>query len=66
MRGSPPPDGRNQLVPRVRSKSSMATAEVSTGRASRSKMAVMNSDHTTRGIRNIVMPGARILMTVVM
>src|SRR5213592_1480104 len=39
--GSPPPDGRNQLVPSVRSKSSMATADVRTGSARRSRMAGM-------------------------
>src|SRR2546430_14931633 len=37
--GSPPPDGLNQLVPSVRSKSSMATPDVRTGRASRSRIA---------------------------
>ena len=65
-RGSPPPAGLNQLVPSVRSKSSMAAADVSTGSASRSRMAVMNSDQTTSGSRNSVIPGHRMLTTVVM
>ena len=64
--GSPPPDGSNQWVPIVRSKSSMAHADVSTGSASRSRIAVMNRDQTTSGSRNSVMPGARMFTTVVM
>src|SRR5207249_6503917 len=42
--GSPPPDGLNQLVPSVRSKRSIATPEVRTGSASRSRIAVMKRD----------------------
>jgi len=44
----------------------MAAAEVSTGSASRRRIAVMKSDQTTSGIRKSVIPGARMLMTVVM
>ena len=39
-------------------------AEVSTGSASRSRIAVMKSDQITSGIRNRRMPGARMLMIV--
>jgi len=56
----------NQLVPSVRSKSSIATPEVRTGSASKSRIAVMKSDHTTSGIRKSFIPGARMLMIVVM
>src|SRR5919201_566267 len=55
-----------KAMPSVRSKSSMATAEVSTGSASSSRIAVMNNDQMTSGMRNSVMPGARMLMIVVM
>ena len=48
------------------SNSSMASAEVRTGSASRRRIATMNSDQITSGMRNRVIPGARILMTVVM
>src|SRR5438876_10534167 len=50
----------------MRSKSSMPSAEVSTGSERRSRIAVMKSDQMTSGRRNQVMPGARMLMMVVM
>jgi hypothetical protein len=50
----------------VRSNKSIAHADVSTGRASSSRIAVMNRDQITSGIRKSVMPGARIFTTVVM
>ena len=49
-------------VPAMRSKSSMPSAAVSTGSASSSRMAVMNSAQIVSGMRNSVMPGARMLM----
>ena len=49
-----------------RSSQSIAPAAESTGTASSSRMLVMNSDHTVIGNRNIVMPGQRMLMIVVM
>ena len=66
--GSPPlpSAGLKKLVPQFRSMNSSAPAALSTGTASSSRIAVMKSDHTVMGIRNIVMPGARMLMTVVM
>src|SRR2546428_468473 len=42
------------------------SAEVSTGSARSSSTAVMNSDQITSGSRNQVIPGARMLMIVVM
>ena len=53
-------------MPSVRSKSSMISAAESTGSASSSRIAVMKSAQTVSGIRKNVMPGARMLMMVVM
>ncbi len=64
--GSPPPAGSKKAVPKLRSVSSMVSAPASTGIASSSRIAVMNSPHTNSGMRCMVMPGARILMMVVM
>ena len=44
----------------------MIRAEVKTGSAKACKIAVMNIAQTVIGIRNIVMPGARNMMIVVM
>ena len=44
----------------------MKPAAVSTGRAKACRMAVMNMAQIVIGMRNIVMPGARIWMIVVM
>ncbi len=44
----------------------MISAEVSTGSASSSRIAVMNSAQTVIGIRNNFIPGARSMMIVVM
>lgn len=41
-------------------------APARTGRDNRSRIAVINTDHTNRGIRSIVIPADRILITVVM
>jgi hypothetical protein len=40
-------------------------APASTGKERRSKMAVIKTDHTNKGIRSIVIPLDRILMVVV-
>ena len=40
-------------------------APAKTGKDSRSKIAVINTDHTNKGIRSIVIPADRILITVV-
>ena len=58
--------GRKKVVPIVWSSSCMIRATVSTGRANACRMAVMNMAQIVIGMRNIVMPGARILMIVVM
>ena len=44
----------------------MTAAAVSTGRANACRMAVMNIAQIVIGMRNSVMPGARMLMIVVM
>ncbi len=44
----------------------MVSAPASTGSASSSRKAVISTDHANSGMRNIVMPGARILMIVAM
>jgi hypothetical protein len=54
------------VVPIVWSNSSMISAAVRTGMARSPRIAVMNRDHVARGRRNQVIPGARILITVVM
>lgn len=41
-------------------------APAKTGRDNKSKIAVINTDHTNKGIRSIVIPADRILITVVM
>ena len=50
----------------MRSINCMKPAAVSTGRAKACRMAVMNMAQIVIGRRNIVMPGARIWMIVVM
>ena len=60
------PAGRKNVVPSTRSKSSMIIAPESTGSASSSRIAVMKSAHVVSGIRKNVIPGARMLMIVVM
>ncbi len=58
--------GLKKCVPAMRSKSSMPSAAVRTGSASNSSTAVTKRDQMTSGSRNHVMPGARMLMMVVM
>ena len=64
--GWPPPAGVKNMVPSVRSSSSRIAAAVSTGVAKRPRIAVMKSPQTAKGMRNMVMPGARMLTVVVM
>ncbi len=49
-----------------RSVKSIVIAPASTGRESKSKMAVIKTDHTNSGARSIVIPIGRIFITVVM
>ena len=63
--GSPPPAGSKNAVFKFRSVKSIVIAPARTGSLRSNKMAVKNTDHTNKGIRSIVIPVARILMTVV-
>jgi hypothetical protein len=63
--GSPPPAGSKKDVFKLRSVRSMVMAPAKTGRESRSKMAVKNTDHTNNGVRSHVIPEDRILIIVV-
>ena len=54
------------MVWKLRSVSSMVSAPASTGSASSSRNAVISTDHGNSGMRNIVMPGARMLTIVAM
>ena len=60
------PSGEKNPVPISRSVSCMKPAAVSTGRAKAWRMAVMNIAQIVIGSRNIVIPGARMRMIVVM
>jgi len=64
--GSPPPAGSKKVVLMFRSVRSIVIAPASTGRDRRSRNVVTNTDHTNRGSRSKDIPGARILIIVVM
>src|SRR5271168_3892002 len=64
--GSPPPSAAKNVVPKLRSVSSMVMAPASTGSDSSSRNTVTRIDHTNSGILCSVMPGARMLKMVVM
>jgi len=64
--GSPPPVGSKKVVFIFRSVRSIVMAPANTGNERRSRMVVSRIDHTNRGIRSMVMPGARIFRIVVM
>ena len=64
--GSPPPAGSKKDVFKFRSVRSIVIAPANTGSDSNSKIAVKNTAHTNRGMRSIVIPLERMLMTVVM
>ncbi|MGY4327963.1 hypothetical protein ACVWWG_002380 [Bradyrhizobium sp. LB7.2] len=64
--GSPPPSGLKNVVPKLRSVSSMVMAPASTGSDNSSRNTVTRIDHTNSGILCRVMPGARMLKMVVM
>lgn len=63
--GSPPPAGSKKEVFKLRSVRSIVIAPAKTGRDKRSKMAVINTAQTNKGIWSIVMPNDRMLITVV-
>lgn len=63
--GSPPPQGSKNDVFRFRSVNSMVIAAANTGRANRSMIAVIMTDHTNNGILNIGIEAGFMLMHVV-
>src|SRR6187401_1238309 len=64
--GSPPPSLAKNVVPKLRSVSSIVIAPASTGSDNSSRNTVTRIDHTNSGILCSVMPGARMLKIVVM
>lgn len=62
--GSPPPVGSKKEVFKLRSVSNIVIAPAKTGRDRSNSTAVINTDHTNRGIRSNLISGARILITV--
>ena len=63
---APPLAGSNKCDPYRRSASSPKKAAANGGNASRTKIEVSSTFHEKMDIRNIVMPGARIVKMVVM
>ncbi len=58
--------GSKNVVPKLRSVSSMVIAPARTGSESSSRKAVISTDQANSGMRCRVMPGARMLKMVVM
>ncbi len=63
---APPLAASKTCAPNFRSASSANSAAARTGKASRTSTAVSSTFHTKIGMRNMVMPGARMQMMVVM
>jgi reverse gyrase len=63
--GRPPASASNTWASKCRSAKSMATAAVSTGKATSTRKLVTTMFQVKTGMRNTVMPGARIVKTVV-
>jgi hypothetical protein len=63
--GSPPPAGSKKAVFKLRSVKSIVMAPAKTGSDRSSRIAVINTDHTNKGIRSKVNPFERILIIVV-
>ncbi|RPK52301.1 hypothetical protein EES39_02015 [Streptomyces sp. ADI92-24] len=63
---APPLAASNTCAPNFRSASSAKSAAARTGKASRTRTPVSRTFQTKIGMRNIVMPGARMQMIVVM
>ena len=63
---APPVAGSKMCAPNIRSAASPKKAAASTGNAISTRIDVMRMFQVKIGIRNIVMPGARIVMIVVM
>jgi len=64
--GSPPPAGSKNEVLIFRSVSNIVMAPAKTGSDRSSKIAVINTDQTNKGVRSQVIPVVRILIIVVM
>ena len=63
---APPLAASKMCAPNFRSASSANSAAARTGKASSTRTAVSSTFHTKIGMRNMVMPGARMQMMVVM
>jgi len=63
--GSPPPAGSKNVVLMFRSVRSIVIAPASTGRDNKSRNVVTKTDQTKSGSRSKEIPGARILIIVV-
>jgi hypothetical protein len=63
--GSPPPAGSKNDVLRLRSVRSIVMAPAKTGRERSRRIAVKNTDHTNNGVWSQDIPGARMLIIVV-
>lgn len=63
--GSPPPPGSKKEVLILRSVRSIVIAPARTGRLRSKRNAVRNTDQINKGRRSKVIPGARILIMVV-
>lgn len=63
--GSPPPAGSKKVVFKFRSVSSIVIPAAKTGRDNRSSTAVINTDHTNKGVWYCERAGGFILMIVV-
>jgi len=63
---APPLAGSKMCDPKIRSASSPKNAAANGGKARRTRIDVSNTFHEKIDIRNIVMPGARIVNMVVM
>ena len=64
--GWPPAAGSKMWAPRCRSANNIAPALVSIGKAMSTRTLVTSMFQVKIGIRNIVIPGARMVMTVLM
>jgi hypothetical protein len=64
--GSPPPAGSKKVVLKFRSVKSIVMAPARTGKDNNSKMAVIRTDQTNRGMASRVMVMLRIFIIVVM
>lgn len=62
--GSPPPAGSKKEVLKFRSVNNIVIAPANTGKDNNNKIAVINTDHTNKGIRSKVMKGTRIFKIV--